>query len=614
MTSSVPSRRAVPAERTWDVASVFADDAAWEAGIAQLESMFPEVASFSGTLDRGAGRIADFYELFERFYRLLGRIFVYASAIHNVDTAEPDGIAKNSRVRTLFGRAAALLSFSDPELLSLGDERLRQLPGGDPRLERFGHYFDNLLREQEHVRSQDVEEILGLVGDPLGSASSIHSVLTDTDMHFAPARGESGSEIEVVQGNYDEILNGDDREARRTAWESYADAHLAFANTEAACLSTGVKRDVFFARARQYGSSLESALSPSNIPVDVFHNLIGTYRRSLPIWHRYWRVRRKALGVDALHPYDVWAPLGTNPPKVTYEEAVDLISEGMAPLGTEYVDVLRRGCLEQRWVDVYPNLGKTSGAYSDGFPGTHPFILMSFTDDVGSLSTLAHELGHSMHSYFTWRNQPIVYDDYSMFVAETASNFNQAMVRAHLVKARPDDDFQLALIAETMDNFHRYFFIMPALARLELEIHERIEQGGALTADYLTERMAELFSEGYGGEMEFDQRRLGITWAEFSSHMYGNFYVFQYATGISAANALARGVLDEGEPAAARYLDFLKSGASLYPIDALALAGVDMRTPEPVERAFQVLSETVDRLEAIVDRRAAQTKQPAPSG
>jgi oligoendopeptidase F len=604
MTNAVPPRRDVPIEHTWDVASVFPDDAAWEAGIVQLESMFPEVTAFAGTFGQSAGRIADFYEVFDRFYRLLGRIYVYASGLHNVETTDTAGIARYGRARALFGRAAAALSFIDPELLSLGEERLRGLPADEPRLARFGHYFDNLLREQVHVRSQDVEEVLGLAVDALGTASSIHSVLTDADMRFAPARNEAGSEIDVVQGNYEEILHGDDREARRTAWESYADAHLELANTEAACLSTGVKRDVFFARARHYGSSLESALTPTNIPVTVFHNLIDTYRRNLPIWHRYWRVRRRALGVDALHPYDVWAPLGTNPPTLTYQEAVDLISQGMAPLGSEYVDVLRRGCLEQRWVDVYPNLGKTSGAYSDGFPGTHPFILMSFTDDVSSLSTLAHELGHSMHSYFTWRNQPIVYDDYSMFVAETASNFNQALVRAHLVGARPDDDFQLALIEETMDNFHRYFFIMPALARLELDIHERVEQGGALTSDYLTERMAELFAEGYGGEMEFDQRRLGITWAEFSSHMYGNFYVFQYATGISAANALARGVVDEGEPAAQRYLEFLNAGSSLYPLDALKLAGVDMSTPEPVERAFQVLSETVDRLEAIVDRRA----------
>jgi oligoendopeptidase F len=603
MGRTVPLRRDVPLERTWDVYSVFPDDAAWLAAIDELDDQFGVMAAFAGTLGGSAARIADYFEALETFYRLLGRIYVYAGALHNVDTADPDGIAKMGRARSLFGRAVATLSFVEPELLALGADRLRTVPEEEPRLRAYAHYFDNLLREQEHVRSPEVEEVLGLAIDPLGTASSIHAVLTDTDMRFAPATTADGGTIDIVQGNYEEILAGTDREARRTAWENYAEAHLAVANTAATCLSTGVKRDVYFARARRYASSLEASLTPNNIPTAVFHNLIDTYRHNLPIWHRYWRVRKQALGVDALRPYDVWAPLGMNPPRVTYEEAVDLICDGMAPLGEEYVQVLRRGCLQERWVDVYPNRGKTSGAYSTGFPGTHPFILMSFTDDVASISTLAHELGHSMHSYYTWQTQPMVYDQYSMFVAETASNFNQALVRAHLVKARPDMEFQLALIEETMSNFHRYFFIMPALARLELEIHETVEAGGALTAESLTDRMAELFEEGFGGEMEIDRRQLGITWAEFSSHMYGNFYVFQYATGISAANALAQGVLEEGAPAAQRYIDFLKAGDSLYPIDALKLAGVDMSSPEPVQRAFNVLSDTVDRLEAIVVQR-----------
>jgi oligoendopeptidase F len=600
MSGRVPPRSEVRADRTWNMQSVFPDDAAWESAILAVEDQFADITAFQGRLGESADVLADYFDAQERLYLLLGKVYVYASGTHNVDTMDAAGTARHDRALGVFGRAAATVAFVEPELLSVGAERLRAMIEHEPRLSRYEHFVDDLLRQASHVRSSEVEEVLGMLQDAFATATSIHAVLTDTDMRFRPARSSSGEERELAQGNYNLLLTDSDREVRRTAWESYTDSHLALRNSMASCISAGVKRDVFSARARRYGSSLEAALAPGNIPIGVFHNLVEAFKRNLPTWHRYWRVRRKALGYEELFPYDVWAPLGAREQSIGYEEAVELICEGMAPLGQEYVDTVRRGCQDERWVDVYPNQGKTSGAYSDGFPGTYPFILMSYTGDVESVSTLAHELGHSLHSYFAWKTQPLVYDQYSMFVAETASNFNQALVRDHLVRERADRDFQLTLIEETMSNFHRYFFIMPTLARLELEMHERVEAGGAVTAEYLSERTAELFEEGYGGEMVVDRERVGITWAEFSSHMYGNFYVFQYATGISAANALARGVVEGGAPAAERYIEFLKAGNSLYPIDALRLAGVDMATPEPVDRAFGVLAETVDRLETLV--------------
>jgi oligoendopeptidase F len=287
-------------------------------------------------------------------------------------------------------------------------------------------------------------------------------------------------------------------------------------------------------------------------------------------------------------------------PHVPFEQSVEWICEGMRPLGAEYVGVMRDGLVEQRWVDIYPNKGKRMGAYSDGLPGTHPFILMSYNDDIFSMSTLAHELGHSMHSYLTWQNQPLVYSDYSLFVAEVASNFNQAMVRAHLLATNADRDFQIAVIEEAMSNFHRYFFVMPTLARLELAIHKRAERGEALTADTLIGLMADLLQEGYGDEVHVDRERVGITWGQFSTHLYSNFYVYQYATGISAANALAANILADQPGAVENYLAFLKAGSSLYPLDALKLAGVDMASPAPVETAFGLLASMVDRLEALV--------------
>jgi oligoendopeptidase F len=335
----------------------------------------------------------------------------------------------------------------------------------------------------------------------------------------------------------------------------------------------------------------------------VFDNLIETYRQNLPTWHRYWRIRRQALGYDKLHIYDIKAPLTSQPPHVPFERAVEWITAGMRPLGAEYVEVLRRGALQQRWVDICPNQGKRLGAFSSGAQGTYPFILMSYTDDIFSMSTLAHELGHSLHSYYSWQSQPPIYADYSLFVAEVASNFNQAMVRAHLLGSDTDPDFQIAVIEEAMANFHRYFFVMPTLARFELEIHQRVERGEALTAGDLIALMADLFREGYGDEVEMDVERVGITWGQFATHLYSNFYVYQYATGISGAHALAEGVLTGRPSAAENYLAFLKVGGSLDPLDALRQAGVDLSTPAPVEQTFTVLARLVDQLEQALARR-----------
>ena len=303
-------------------------------------------------------------------------------------------------------------------------------------------------------------------------------------------------------------------------------------------------------------SSLAAALEPSHVPPAVYHNVIRAFRDNVSTWHRYWRVRRKALGLVELKPYDTRAPVGESTLKVPYEQAVDWIAEGVAPLGEEYVQILRKGALEDRWVDVYPNRGKRMGAFSTGVPDTVPFIFMSYNDDIYSMSTLAHELGHSMHSYYSRKTQPFIYSNYGLFQAEVASNMHQALVRRHLLATQKDPAFQVAVIEEAMSNFYRYFFIMPSLARLELEVHERVERGGAITADYLNELMADLMMEVYGSEVavtERDRQRIGSTWAQFHTHLYSNFYVFQYATGIAGADHLVQRVAD-GDPHAGRVL------------------------------------------------------------
>lgn len=600
MATMLRRREEIPAEYTWALDSVFATPEDWERTFQEVERAIPDLERFRGHLGDGARTLLDWFAVSEKVLIDLGKLRIYATNGHNVETADPEAKARNDRILGLIARIAAATSFDEPEILAIGLKTLRRWEQEVPELAVYDHAFEALERRRAHVRSSEVEELLGLIQEPFLNSSSIHRTLTDTDLTFHPAQGESGDEHPIAQGVYGALLSSPDRAVRRTAWENYADAHLAMKNTLAACLSSGVKQDVFEARARRYSSSLEAALQPNHIPLEVFHNLIATFRRNLPTWHRYWRIRRQALGYGELHEYDIKAPLTDRAIEVPYDQSVEWIVEGMRPLGTEYVEMMRRGLGEERWVDVYPNEGKRSGAYSSGAVGTRPFILMSYNDDLFSMSTLAHELGHSMHSHLTRRTQPFVYARYGMFVAEVVSNFNQALVRAHLLDTNPDPDFQIGLIEEAMSNFHRYFFIMPTLARFELEIHERVERGEALSPDSLIALTAGLFREVYGEEVVMDTERTGITWGEFPIHLYLNFYVFQYATGIAAAQALSQQVLDEGPEAAQRYLEFLKSGSSLYPLDALKLAGVDMASPEPVQRAFDVMAGMVDRLATLV--------------
>ncbi len=598
---AMPARSEVPLKETWDLAHIFATPADWEAGLKDLETRIPQIAAFNGRLVEGAATVLTYFRALESAFRLGSRVIVYAMLGSAADTTDQTATARVGQARSVLGRLNAAASFSDPELMVIGFDRLREWMQGEPALQVYAHYLERLEKRQPYVRSSDVEEVLALAGEPLGTSRGVYAMLTDADMKFAPARSEDGTEHEVGQGTIDSLTHGTDREARRTAFQNYADGYLAHKNTLAAVLTGAVQGDVFRMRARGYHSSLEASLIPNLIPTEVFHSLIDTFKKNLPTWHRYWEIRRRAFGYDEVHWYDTAAPLTTAPPAVSFEQAVDWISAGMRPLGEDYVADLRRGCLDERWVDYAVNKGKSQGAFSSGTYDTPPYILMSWAGDLFSMSTLAHELGHSMHSYYSRKTQPYVYSHYSLFVAEVASNFNQAMTRAHLFETNPDRNFQIALIDEAMSNFRRYFFIMPTLARFELEMHERVEQGRPVNADILIGLCADLFQEGFGNTLQLDRDRMGIEWAEFG-HLYANFYVYQYATGIAAAQALANGVLaDKSGGAGGRYRDFLAAGGSMYPLDALKLAGIDMTTPEPVESAFAALAGIVDRLETLVD-------------
>ena len=599
-TKPLLARADVNPAHTWDVASVFATPADWDAGVQALFARIPAVQALQGTLATGPESLLAGLTAIEEFVHAVQVAAMYASIEYTVDTNDQERAARAGLSRSLEGAARGAISFRDPELMAIGFDTLRVWMQEEPRLAPYAQFFRKLEEIAAHVRSAEVEELLGMALDAFATTSDTHSILTNSEMKFAPAVSSTGMKSEIAQGTIGGLITDADRETRRSAWENYADAHLEFKNTQANCLAGSIKQSVFLARARRYPTALSAALGANLIPETVFHTLIETYKKNLPTWHRYWRIRRKAMGLETLHEYDIKGPLTQNKPVVPFEQAVEWICAGMAPLGVEYVSTVRRGCLEERWVDIYPNKGKGAGAYSYGAYGTHPFIFMSYSDDLFSLSTLAHELGHSMHSWLTWKHQPHTYSDYALFVAEVASNFNQVLVRDYLFRTQPDRDFQIAMIEEAMSNFHRYFFIMPTLARFEYETHSRVERNKSLTADGMTELMADLFAEGYGGEVEMDRERTGITWAEFSTHLYMDYYVYQYATGISGAHALGRGVLDGAPGAAERYLGFLSAGSSAYPLEVLKSAGVDLASPEPVEQTFAVLSSLVDRLESLV--------------
>jgi oligoendopeptidase F len=599
MVATLPKRSEVPAEMTWDAASIYSTPDDWQGANKRVLSDVERLAGYEGKLGESAGTLLEGLRARDKLVVEVSRIGQWAMMYHVPDMNNQEATAWFGQSQSLFGRVGATVAFFEPEILAIGADRLEKMIEEEPALREYRHYFDKLETRRAHVRSAEVEGVLAEASDLANSGYFIYLALADSDLKLGTIEDEKGAKVELGQSNILTMIRNRDREVRKAAWESMSDAYLSMKNTFAASLVGGIKRDVFYARAHRYDSSLESALSADNVPTSVFYNVLDTFKKQLPVWHRYWEIKRRGLGVDKLHGYDIDVPLVRTERKIPYSEAKEIVLAGMAPLGKEYIEPLKRGLDQQRWVDVLPNEGKGGGAFSSGAPGTHPFLFISYDDTLENTSTLAHELGHSMHSYLSWKHQPPVYANYSMFVAETASNFNQALVRAHLLATDKDPDFELEVLAEAMSNFHRYLFIMPTLARFEIECHERVERGEGLTAESMSALMADLYTEAYGPSVEVDRDRVGITWAEFP-HMFGNFYVFQYTTGISAANALAEGVLREGEPAARRYLNFLKAADSVYPIDALKMAGIDMNTPEPVERAFAVLSRMIDRLDELV--------------
>jgi oligoendopeptidase F len=585
----------------WNAESVFPSNEAWEEELERVLKDIPGIKKFRGKLAQGPSVLLKALTAYEKLIARAQTVGMYAAFLYHVDTTNQQSAGMRSKAQGMLGQVASAVSFMQPEILEIGKETIDQWLRENKKLAVYKHNIDNLFRKQAHVRSVEVEEILGLVSEPLSGASTSTSILTNADFKFGRIQDSKGRVLDVTQGNFDsKLMHLADRKARKAAYQTYMDQYVAHKNTLTANLATSINANVFYMRARKHKSTLAASLFDLNIPTDVFYNLIDTFKKNLPVWHRYFEIRRKALGLRKIAYYDMWAPIVKKNVKVPYQKAVELICESLAPMGKEYVETVRRGTLKDRWVDVYPNQGKSHGAFSYGVPGTHPFIMMSYTDQVTSMSTLAHELGHSMHSYLTWKNQPFPYTDYSLFVAEVASNFHQAMLRGHLLNSNINKHFKLALLEEAVGgNFFRYFFQMPTLARFELETHQRAERGEPLTADSLITLMADLFAEGFGPHFDMDRERVGMTWATFG-HLFSDYYVYAYATGISGAHSAAGRILRQERNAVEDYLGFLKSGSSDFSLNVLKKAGIDLTSPKTVEETFAVMEGYIDQMEELL--------------
>jgi oligoendopeptidase F len=596
--TDLPPRSAVPVEQQWDLASVYPSDSAWEADYAAVAAALPDLGRWQSRLGQSAG-LLEALQARDREQTRVWRLQQYAGMQMIGDQGDPAAAARSQQATALEATLGEAVAYIEPELLALDPARLAALLAEEPRLAVYAHYLDNLRRRAAHVGPAAVERVLAAAGSITLAPYRTYNVLVNAELDLGRVPDGQGGQTALAQGNLDALLAGPDRAVRQAAWESYADAHLGIRNTLAQVLAAGIGSHAFLARGRDYPSALDAALDRTNMPRSVYTHLIAACRDALPLWRRYWEIRRRALGVSVLEGYDIHVPLVRGARRIRYADARELICSALAPLGPDYGAVLRRGLFEERWVDWARNEGKAAGASSSGAPGTHPFLYLSYDDSLLSVSTLAHELGHSVHSYFAWQAQPAVYAWYADFAGETASNMNQALLRAHLLATDSDPDFQLEVLAEAMNNFHRYLFLMPILAQFELDCYERVERGEGLSADTMSERITDLFREGYGPAVHIDAPRVGVTWAQFP-HLYFGHYVHTYALGIAAANALAATVRQEGAPAAARYLGFLQASDSVYPLDALRLAGVDLTTPEPVARAFAVLETLIDRLDTLV--------------
>lgn len=591
-------REDIPTEYTWDLASIFPQNADWERDFQALQKRLPELETLRGTIAQSGQALLAVLQKRDEIGEALGRLYAYASLHRDEDTTNGTYLGMADRAARLHVQVSTAAAYIEPEILSLSQQTLERFLEETPGLRLYEHLLQDFNRQRPHIRSAEVEAVLAAAGEISEAPDAIFSMIDNADLRLPAIRNEEGKEVELTKGNYLTFIRSRDRSVRKAAFETLHTTFLHQRNTIASTLSAQVKANIFYTQQRQYASCRERALASDNIPVSVYDNLIQTVSEHIPLLNRYMQLRKRLLKLDELHLYDLYVPIvEETTDEVDYSQACETVVNALAPLGEDYLTHLRQA-FKQRWIDVYETAGKRGGAYSGGAYGTYPFVLLNYQNKRESMYTLAHELGHSMHSFYTRRNQPYVYGDYTIFVAEVASTLNEDLLTRYLLEKTTDPAIRIALLNHSLEDIRGTLFRQTMFAEFEQQMHHQAELGEPLTADSLTALYLALNQKYYGAETQIDEL-IGIEWARIP-HFYYNFYVYQYATGISAAAALTQQILAEGQPAVDRYLKFLSSGSSDYSIELLKKAGVDMTSPEPVRQAFKLFESHLSEMEALL--------------
>ena len=595
---TLKKRDEIPVEFTWNLESIFSTNEEWERDFQTLQQRLPELEAVAGTLSHSGQALLTVLQKRDELSKELERLYVYASMRKDEDTTNSTYQGMADRAVQLYVRLSTIAAYIEPEILALPQDKLDRFIKETPGLELYGQQLHDLNRKRGHIRSAEIESVLAAAGEMAETPGGVFTMIDNADLKLPTIKDEAGEEVELTKGNYQLFIRSTDRRVRKDAFEGLHSTFLKQRNTIASTLAAQVKTDIFYTTQHNYSSSREYALARYNIPVSVYDNLVETVSEHIPLLNRYLKLRKRILQLDELHMYDLYVPIVEETrEEISYQQARDTVVAALAPLGENYLDTLKKG-FTKRWIDVYETPGKRGGAYSGGAYTTQPFILMNYQNNRDSMFTLAHELGHSLHSFYTRNYQPYQYGDYTIFVAEVASTLNEGLLTEHLLKTTSDTALRLAILNHSLEGFRGTLFRQTMFAEFEQQIHSRAEKGEPLTADSLSALYHGLNEKYYGGETFIDEL-IDIEWARIP-HFYSSFYVYQYATGISAASALVQQILHEGKPAVERYLKFLSSGSSDYSIELLKKAGVDMTSPEPIRQALALFESHLAQMEELM--------------
>ena len=600
MANKLKKRNEVEQQYKWKIEDLYENDEQWQQEVEVINTLVDELKQYQGKLGDSAESLYSFLSLSDKVDELMERVYVYANQKFHEDTTNGTYQDLADKATNIMMTVNSALSFATPEILTIPEEKIRSFYEEKIELLQYQRMIEEIMKDKPHTLSSEMEELLAQTAEIADGPDNTFSMLNNADIKFPTIKGEDEEEIEITHGRYTKLMESTDRRVRKETFEGLYSSYKELKNTIASLYSTNVKKDIFYAKVRKFDSSLESALNGSRIPVDVYKNLIEAVHENFPAMYKYMEIRKKALKVDELHMYDIYAPIVSDfKMEVSFDEAKQIVKEGLKPLGEEYLSILQEG-FDNGWIDIYENEGKRSGAYSWGAYGTHPFVLLNFQNNLNNTFTLAHEMGHAIHSYYSDKNQPITYAGYRIFVAEVASTCNEALLMAHLIANAKDKKEKAYLINYHLEQFRGTLYRQTMFAEFEMLTHQMAEEGQALTAETLSALYYDLNKKYYGDNVVIDED-IAMEWARIP-HFYRNFYVYQYATGYSAAIALSKRILEKGESAVDEYIhNFLCGGSSKDPIDLLKGAGVDMSSKEPVEQALKVFADLVDQLEELIE-------------